>query len=80
MSDLRRSLDALLEAKPGVMISQLDMQPETRTMTEGAWVLLEFEDGESFAIFKHTGCVYRRNEYGAVGDEPMLDPNGVFPT
>jgi hypothetical protein len=84
MSSLRRSLDALLARKPGVMILWFDAQrgdvPGYPLMrSNGPWVCVDFEDGEKFAIWKNTGNVYRVGDGplgGAVEDDPIIAFDG----
>lgn len=82
MPDLRRSLDALLAAKPGVMVERYDAQ-NTKVMMlakdysfetqRGPWVCVDFADGERFAIWKHTGDVFRLDALGAAASDAVIE-------
>ena len=67
----REALDKLLRFKPDVMLVHINPQRETAIIPEGSWVLVDFEDGERFAIWKSTGMCYRVDEHGTVDDEPV---------
>lgn len=43
-------------------------------MAAGPWLVVTFEGGEEFAIWKTTGAVYRVGAYGAVDDDPIIEP------
>lgn len=43
----------------------------TWDLPAGPWLLVTFVDGEEFAIWKHTGDVYRVDAGGAVPETPI---------
>lgn len=67
-----RGLALLRRRFPGARVTKMDEQPETETSTEGPWVRVEMNNGESFAVWKSTGAVYRVLGDGTVGDDPFL--------
>lgn len=86
-SNARRGLDRLLAAMAHREIRLIDSQPERPLIATnvetgeekeitrfpaGPWVLVDFEGGDSYAIWKLTGAVYRVGEDGAVDEDPML--------
>ena len=84
----RLGLDALLQRRPGLAITKLDWQPERTANVyapvkgeheitldaAGPWVVVNFENGEKFGIWKATGAVYEIDEHGAAGEEPVVGP------
>ena len=88
----RRGLDKLLASYPDAAIEKLDWQlARVRTTTRdthssplrealaqpaGPWVCIDLTNGGKFAIWKHTGNVYRVGKDGAVEDDPILTVDG----
>lgn len=85
----REGLDRLLAANPEMDLAKIDGQPERPATTTrdysgaplretlhqpaGPWVCVDFEGGDQYAIWKHTGAVYRVGKDGAVEDDPVFD-------
>lgn len=77
-SKTRQGLDLLLAEYPDALISKLDPQdgrgPYGRVMS-GPWYCVDLSNGLRFAIWKHTGNVYRvEGEFlgGEVEEDPFL--------
>jgi hypothetical protein len=74
----RLALDKLLEAFPHGDVAKIDGQPGNLTgapeyqSNPGPWALVDFTDGQRFAIWKETGAIYRVGDFGAVEDDPWL--------
>lgn len=64
-------------ASEGGGIERIDGQPETPEASAGPWVVVEFDGGRKFSIWKATGAVYRIGDDAAVVDPPLYVPRTV---
>ena len=70
----------LLDTQPGERLMAVVVDEHGRATGErsehvgepGPWVLIDLSDGGRYAIWKHTGAVYRVGKDGAVEDDPFL--------
>lgn len=85
--ELQACVDAMVGEDPWIRRSLYwlqDQAPDENPRIDGneVWVFADFwEDGRvvaEHAIFRNTACVYRIGSDGAVEDDPIYDPKGVF--